>query len=553
MPARPCRDSHPDPDVTHVTCRLCKLAITDGRYQRLWGLAVTATDGPHNVPRSPPAVRVNFCASRNCWDWAVTHNGRTIASGTEKSEAAARAEAAAAMPEVITLNMGAGGIGDGLLGLLAAAAVRRDNSTTHVEYRCGAGALPFVALFDAYDELSLHDWDSDGDKPMAGTDRQLNTGYLEELRTRSQRSRIDRYCHHAGTTRPVVPPLRAPERVRSLGADLAGCVVLAPFTNYSDREWPLPHWFELERLLLGAGYRAVVLDANPERIAPFAGVKLAGQSAERVAGVLANAAAFVGNDSGMTHLAGILGTSTIALCGTTTGAKIFGAYPSVWSIDGPLACSGCYWQEGHRGDACRPRCPSIAAIPPAQVLAAIDALVLPAIAGNRSLVNFDRLAVIRNLVLETNRLAGDVAELGVYQGGTAKLIRHYAAGTLHLFDTFAGIPTDDADGKHLAGEFPGNLAEVQALVPNATYHVGSFPATAPDDGTRYRFVHLDADTYQSTAAGLDYFAPRMVVGGVIVLDDYGWWKCPGVGRALHERFSEKRIERTVVPQAAVRF
>ena len=41
---------------------------------------------------------------------------------------------------------------------------------------------------------------------------------------------------------------------------------------------------------------------------------------------------------------------------------------------------------------------------------------------------------------------------------------------------------------------------------NVEYFRGSFPSAAPaaDDDTRYAFVHLDADTYQS---GLEYFLP----------------------------------------------
>jgi hypothetical protein len=64
---------------------------------------------------------------------------------------------------------------------------------------------------------------------------------------------------------------------------------------------------------------------------------------------------------------------------------------------------------------------------------------------------------------------------------------------------------------------------------------GAFADVAPElSHSTYGFVHLDVDLYQPTKAGLEYFGPRMAVGGVIVLDDYGARKCPGIHRAAEE-------------------
>jgi O-methyltransferase len=85
------------------------------------------------------------------------------------------------------------------------------------------------------------------------------------------------------------------------------------------------------------------------------------------------------------------------------------------------------------------------------------------------------------------------------------------------------------------------------------FHRGWFPQVLPPDPIRYRFAHVDMDTYQSTIAALDYLLPRMVPGGVVVFDDYGWFKCQGVQQALHEIFPPERIHRVSDYQAAVRF
>jgi hypothetical protein len=47
-------------------------------------------------------------------------------------------------------------------------------------------------------------------------------------------------------------------------------------------------------------------------------------------------------------------------------------------------------------------------------------------------------------------------------------------------------------------------------------------------------VHIDVDLYQPTRDSLAFFYPRLVKGGVIVMDDYGFKTCPGATRAAEE-------------------
>lgn len=96
-PARPCRDRHPDPAATQGACHLCRLAAHDGRYQRLWGLPVTAPERP--LSPAPPGRqgRVRYCPGRRVYDWSVTDGGRVADAGSEPTEAAAWAEVEAAL------------------------------------------------------------------------------------------------------------------------------------------------------------------------------------------------------------------------------------------------------------------------------------------------------------------------------------------------------------------------------------------------------------------------------------------------------------------------
>jgi O-methyltransferase len=65
-----------------------------------------------------------------------------------------------------------------------------------------------------------------------------------------------------------------------------------------------------------------------------------------------------------------------------------------------------------------------------------------------------------------------------------------------------------------------------------------FPQSAPDiDGVRFNLVDLDGDLYAGTLAGLEFFYPRMVPGGIIIAHDYS--TLPGVARAFVEFLQEK--------------
>lgn len=156
----------------------------------------------------------------------------------------------------------------------------------------------------------------------------------------------------------------------------------------------------------------------------------------------------------------------------------------------------------------------------------------------RSLVDCYRRRNLARLALTVAGLSGDAAELGVFEGGTAAIIAGcLPKKTVHLFDTFSGLPADDVAGGHREGEFAAARQDVERFLRGCKveFHQGFFPATAADLAeTRFAFVHIDGDLYQTTLAAIAWFWPRMVPGGVMVFDDYKWANCPGVERAIRE-------------------
>ncbi len=152
------------------------------------------------------------------------------------------------------------------------------------------------------------------------------------------------------------------------------------------------------------------------------------------------------------------------------------------------------------------------------------------------------------LVRQTRALPGDIAEVGVAGGGTARLICEVKGDKkLHLFDTFEGMPETDAakDGIFVKGDFSTvKLDQVKNYLraySNVFFHPGFFPATAAEleADACFSFVHLDADIYQSTLDSLKYFYPRLSRGGVIVSHDYSHVTAPGVKMAFDEFFKDK--------------
>jgi O-methyltransferase len=147
-----------------------------------------------------------------------------------------------------------------------------------------------------------------------------------------------------------------------------------------------------------------------------------------------------------------------------------------------------------------------------------------------------------NALRATGQVAGDIAEVGTAGGGSARLITEYSGEkTVHLFDTFEGLPKPGAlDNRFREGSYRWDLSDVQQYLNGrrVEFHKGMFPASAASvQNLRFSFVHLDVDLYQSTLDSLKFFYPRMSAGGIIITHDYAW--DAGVDQAFAEFFSDK--------------
>jgi O-methyltransferase len=164
--------------------------------------------------------------------------------------------------------------------------------------------------------------------------------------------------------------------------------------------------------------------------------------------------------------------------------------------------------------------------------------------------------VLWELVKETNSLKGAIIEVGVWRGGSGLLIGKQAghsinSSTLYLCDTFTGVvKTGEKDTFYKGGEHANTSIEIveelfkKFEVKNIKILKGIFPEETCNfiNDAVFKFCHIDVDAYQSTKDIFEWIWPKMVTGGIILIDDYGYYRCDGVIKFVNEeKFKPDRI------------
>ncbi len=187
-----------------------------------------------------------------------------------------------------------------------------------------------------------------------------------------------------------------------------------------------------------------------------------------------------------------------------------------------------------------------------------------------SMLSEEKLLNLAKEALKVKDLPGAVAELGVYKGGSILLLAYLLPDKpVHAFESFQGL-TDLTDNDkvrshprergHSHGDFSINRKDARRTVisrlkaAEIILHEGLFVDKCMlVSNEKFCFAHFDADTYQSTKDFLEFFYPRMVPGGRLVIDDVAWEATPGVEHALNEFMNDKpeRVEMIGINQAVI--
>lgn len=182
----------------------------------------------------------------------------------------------------------------------------------------------------------------------------------------------------------------------------------------------------------------------------------------------------------------------------------------------------------------------------------------------------ERIAVLVEAVRHVinSDIPGDFVECGVWKGGSSMAVAlaaqscATASRDLWLYDTYEGMSAPTEDDLSHDGESAGHQLQTQDIhnpksvwcyspiseVQNNLRSTGypedrlhfikgkvedTIPAQAPE---KIALLRLDTDWYESTRHELVHLYPRLASGGVLIVDDYGYWK--GSRKAVDEYFGQ---------------
>lgn len=167
---------------------------------------------------------------------------------------------------------------------------------------------------------------------------------------------------------------------------------------------------------------------------------------------------------------------------------------------------------------------------------------------SRSLLDVKKAYILYLCAKKGAAVPGDFGEFGVFRGAGSQLMltASQRRKKILLFDTFEGLPdSKKEDGQTWNKGSLGDVSfnELKTFLGEGyfEFYKGFFPESAagvPAD-TRFSFVHIDFDLYQSTYDAVRYCYERMSPSGIMLFDDYGVLGCPGVRKAIDDFFQDK--------------
>ncbi|MEY4573394.1 MAG: hypothetical protein RLZ10_2684 [Bacteroidota bacterium] len=140
---------------------------------------------------------------------------------------------------------------------------------------------------------------------------------------------------------------------------------------------------------------------------------------------------------------------------------------------------------------------------------------------------------------------GDIIEVGVWRGGSSLIMAKACKekGKMYLCDTFSGVvKAGEEDSFYKGGEHADTSVEIVTKLFNSNgisnYKIckGIFPEDTSDeiDSDKIKICHIDVDVYQSAKDIFNWVYPRLLSGGIIIFDDYGFAACEGITTLVHE-------------------
>lgn len=162
-----------------------------------------------------------------------------------------------------------------------------------------------------------------------------------------------------------------------------------------------------------------------------------------------------------------------------------------------------------------------------------------------TLVDQYRCYELWSIASNLRKLEGDIIEVGVWRGGSGAILAKAAGeySTVYLCDTFEGVvKAGEKDYVYKGGEHSDTAIEIveeltrQLKISNVVIVKGIFPEESENEvrSKKFKICHIDVDVYDSAKDVFQWVWPKLVRGGIVVFDDYGFAACEGITTLVNE-------------------
>lgn len=170
---------------------------------------------------------------------------------------------------------------------------------------------------------------------------------------------------------------------------------------------------------------------------------------------------------------------------------------------------------------------------------------------------FGRLYILRQLALQQSNKNKKFIECGVYAGQSMYFVADLCNNEFIGIDSFEGVSDpgefdtdyfkttklelDISYAQHRLQD-KKNIKLVKGWIPNI------FTVLEKDE---YSYIHIDLDLYKPTKSAIEYLWPQLVIGGVLICDDYGSEKTIGAKKAMNDYFGKNNLLELPTGQAVI--
>jgi len=187
---------------------------------------------------------------------------------------------------------------------------------------------------------------------------------------------------------------------------------------------------------------------------------------------------------------------------------------------------------------------------------------------NRQVTTSERKFAIALYLDRTKELEGDVTEFGCFRGSSSVFMKAIIDSLcpekkLHCYDHWQGLtnlhefdeeitdspifdwveptPFKEGDLKWDIDKFIDMFQSRNMELPEI-HNKNILDLVEEDLPDKISFSFIDVDLYKATKFSMENTWERLVDDGIIMMDDYAFWKCPGAKRAVIEFAEERGIE-----------